>query len=250
MSEKQKKPENSQHSGTLFIVATPIGNMGDLTFRAKEILENSEIIVAEDTRTTRKIFSAYEISTEGKYFWSHHAKSSDHSIEKIFQALKEGKDIAFVSDAGTPGISDPGTKVVGEAKKKGFHVSPIPGASAIISALSVSGLPTDKFTFLGFMPHKKGRQTLMKEISEADHTMCFYESVHRIEKCITEMQKYFPEKIICIAREITKKFEDISLGTPDFFAQKFLENPEQKKGEFVVLVAGNKFSQKYSDTLV
>lgn len=237
-------PENS---GTLFIVATPIGNMGDLTFRAKETLETADIIVAEDTRTTKKIFSAYEISPEGKFFWSHHAKSSEKSLDKIFLALEEGKNIAFVSDAGTPGISDPGTKVVGEAKKKGFHVSPIPGASAIISALSVSGLPTDKFTFLGFMPHKKGRQTLMKELAEADHTMCFYESVHRIEKCVAEMQEYFPEKIICIAREITKFFEDIEMGTPEYFQKKFLEHPEQKKGEFVVLVSGKKFSKKYTE---
>lgn len=236
-----------ENSGTLFIVATPIGNMGDFTFRAKEILEHTQIIVAEDTRTTKKIFSAHEIPTEGKFFWSHHAKSSEKSLEKIFSALSEGKDIAFVSDAGTPGISDPGTKVVGEARSKGFSVSPIPGASAVISALSVSGLPTDKFTFLGFMPHKKGRQTVMKEISEANHTMCFYESVHRIEKCLEEMNTHFPEKIICLAREITKKFEDISRGTPQEFLTKFKEHPDQKKGEFVVLVSGTKFSQKFSE---
>ncbi len=239
--------QEKQTSGTLFIVATPIGNMGDLTFRAKETLETADIIVAEDTRTTKKIFSVYEIPTEGKFFWSHHAKSSEKSMGKIFSALEEGKDIAFVSDAGTPGISDPGTKVVGEVKKRGLKVSPIPGASAIISALSVSGLPTDKFTFLGFMPHKKGRQTLMKDIAEAEHTMCFYESVHRISKCIDEMQEYFPEKIICIAREITKKFEDIEMGTPEYFQKKFLENPDQKKGEFVVLVSGKKFSKKYTE---
>lgn len=232
-------------SGTLFIIATPIGNMGDLTFRAKETLENTDIIVAEDTRQTKKIFSLYALPTENKKFWSFHAKSTEKSLEKILHEIAQGNNIALVSDAGTPGISDPGTKLVGEARKRGLCVSPIPGASAVIAALCASGLPTDRFTFLGFLPHKKGRQTLLKEIAQSEHTMVFYESVHRIEKCLDQMHEFFPEKLVCVAREITKKFEDFISGTPEDIKKVFEAYPEKQKGEFVVLIAGTKFSKKY-----
>jgi 16S rRNA (cytidine1402-2'-O)-methyltransferase len=232
-------------SGMLHVVATPIGNMGDITIRAKEILETVDIVVAEDTRQTKKIFSYYEIPVGEKKFWSFHAQSSDSSLEQIFLALGKGKNIALVSDAGTPGISDPGAKLIGIARKKGFSVSPIPGASAVIAALCASGLPTDRFEFLGFMPHKKGRQTLFQEIAKSEHTMVFYESVHRIEKCLDQMHEFFPEKLVCVAREITKKFEDFITGTPAQIQQVFVDHPEKQKGEFVVLVAGKKFSKKY-----
>lgn len=227
----------------LYIVATPIGNMTDLSFRAKNILSQVDIVVAEDTRQTKKIFDVYDI--EKKIFWSHHAQSNDNSVEKIFSALEEGKDIALVSDAGTPGISDPGTKLIGECRKKGIAISPIPGPSALITALCASGLPTDRFTFLGFMPHKKGRNTLFQEISESEYTMVFYESVHRIEKSLQQMHEFFPEKIICVARELTKVYEEFLLGTPEQIQEVFTKNPEKKKGEFVVLVAGKKFSKKF-----
>lgn len=220
----------------LYIVATPIGNLSDMSFRAIETLKNVDIILAEDTRQTKKLLSHYDITD--KVVWSYHARSPQSSIESIVEHLKDGKTMALVSDAGTPAISDPGVKLVADVKKNGIQVSPIPGASAFISALSASGFPSNRFEFLGFLPHKKGRQTLLKMISEQTHTMIFYESTHRIEKCVDQMNEFFPEKKVCLARELTKIYEEFLIGTPAEIQKIFLEFPEKKKGEFVVLVSG------------
>lgn len=219
----------------LYIVATPIGNLSDITFRAIETLKSVDIILAEDTRQTKKILQHYNI--EKKTLWSYHARSNDSALSSIIEHLENGKIMALVSDAGTPAISDPGVKLVAEAKKRNIEVSPIPGASAFVSALSASGFPSHQFEFLGFLPHKKGRQTILKNIAEKKHTVIFYESTHRIEKCVQQMQEFFPEKKICLARELTKIYEEFLIGSPDEILKIFTEFPEKKKGEFVVLIS-------------
>ncbi len=219
----------------LYIVATPIGNLSDISFRAIETLKNVDIILAEDTRQTKKLLSYYDI--QNAVVWSYHAKSSESSIDSIIEYLQKGKTMALVSDAGTPAISDPGVKLVSEVKRRGITVSPIPGSSAFVAALSASGFPSHRFEFLGFLPHKKGRQTLLKMIAEQDHTMIFYESTHRIEKCVNQMNEFFPHKTVCLARELTKIHEEFLIGTPSELQKILTEFPEKKKGEFVVLVA-------------
>ena len=219
----------------LYIVATPIGNLSDISFRALEILKSVDIILAEDTRQTKKLLSHYEITE--KVVWSYHARSTQKSIDSIVKYLEDGKTMALVSDAGTPAISDPGVKLVKCVKEKNLTVLPIPGASAFVAALSASGFPSHRFEFLGFLPNKKGRQTLLKMIGESMHTMIFYESTHRIEKCVDQMHEFFPEKKVCLARELTKIYEEFLIGTPAEIQKILKEFPEKKKGEFVVLVS-------------
>lgn len=219
----------------LYIVATPIGNLGDISFRAIETLKTVDIILAEDTRQTKKILSHYEIPID--QLWSYHAQSNSGAMESILKHLEEGKTMALVSDAGTPAISDPGAVLVYEAKKRGIPVSPVPGSCAFIAALSASGFPTHHFEFLGFLPHKKGRQTILKNIGLSTHTMIFYESTHRIEKCVQQMHEFFPHKKVCLARELTKIYEEFIMGSPEEVLEILQTSPEKKKGEFVVLVS-------------
>lgn len=223
-----------------YVVATPIGNMGDITYRAVETLKSVDLILCEDTRETKKLLDKYEIS---KPTMSYHAQSKLAKTDKIFALLEEGKDLALVSDAGTPGISDPGTMLVSQIKEKcqgptlTVEVIPIPGASAVITALSAAGLPTHEFTFLGFLPHKKGRETLFKEIAEAKRTMVFYESPHRILKTLEALNKFCPNKKVCIARELTKIYEEFRIGSPNELLEYLTANPVKQKGEFTVLVS-------------
>ena len=220
-----------------YVVATPIGNLGDITFRAVGILKTVDLILCEDTRETKKILDKYEIS---KPTMSYHAQSKFSKEDKIFELLEAGKDLALVSDAGTPGISDPGAMLVSNIKEH-FHervkVIPIPGATALITALSASGLPTHEFTFLGFLPHKKGRETLFKEIADAKRTMVFYESPHRILKTLESLNKFCPDKKVCIARELTKIYEEFKTGSPIEVLEYLTKNPVKQKGEFTVLVS-------------
>ncbi len=221
----------------LFIVATPIGNMGDITLRALETLKSVDLILCEDTRETKKILNKYGINKETM---SYHAQSKLAKTDKIFELLEEGKDLALVSDAGTPGISDPGAMLVSLVKEKlgdTVQVVPIPGATAIITALSASGLPTHEFTFLGFLPHKKGRETLFKEIAQAERTMVFYESPHRILKTLESLIKFCPNKKVCIARELTKIYEEFKTGSPAEVLEYLEKNPVKQKGEFTLLVS-------------
>jgi 16S rRNA (cytidine1402-2'-O)-methyltransferase len=227
-----------------YIVATPIGNMGDITLRAIETLKSVDLILCEDTRETKKILNKYNID---KPTMSYHAQSKLSKTDKIFELLREGKDLALVSDAGTPGISDPGALLVSKIKEKfnsyglpaqaGVDVVPIPGATALITALSGSGLPTHEFTFLGFLPHKKGRETLFKEIRDSRRTFAFYESPHRILKTLESLVKFCPEKKVCVARELTKIYEEFRTGKPVEVLEYFIKNKDKQRGEFTVIVA-------------
>lgn len=220
-----------------FVVATPIGNMGDITLRAIETLKNVDVILCEDTRETKKILSKFAIN---KPTMSYHAQSKLSKTDKIFALLEEGKDLALVSDAGTPGISDPGAMLVSQIKEHlsdSVDVIPVPGPSAVITALSASGLPTHEFTFLGFLPHKKGRETLFKEIAASERTMVFYESPHRILKTLESLIKFCPNKKVCIARELTKIYEEFKTGTPTEVLEYLEKNKEKQRGEFTVIVA-------------
>lgn len=221
-----------------YVVATPIGNLGDITLRAIETLKNVDLILCEDTRVTKKLLDKYNIETPTL---SYHAHSKLSKTDKIIKLLEEGKDLALVSDAGTPGISDPGAILVSKIKEnfeeEKVQVIPIPGASAVISALSASGLPTHEFTFLGFLPHKKGRETIFKEIAESKRTYAFYESPHRILKTLESLEKFCPKKKVCIARELTKIYEEFKTGTPEEVLEYLKQNPIKQKGEFTVLVS-------------
>lgn len=220
-----------------YVVATPIGNLGDITFRAIETLKNVDLILCEDTRVTKKLLDKYGLS---KPTMSYHAQSKLSKINKIFELLKEGNNLALVSDAGTPGISDPGALLVSKIKEhlsESVDVIPIPGVTALIAALSASGLPIHEFIFLGFLPHKKGRETLFKEIKEAKRTVAFYESPHRIFKTLESLEKFCPHKKVCIARELTKIYEEFKTGTPAEILEYLKNNKEKQRGEFTVLVS-------------
>jgi 16S rRNA (cytidine1402-2'-O)-methyltransferase len=220
---------------TLYIVGTPIGNLEDITLRAINTLRSVDMIFCEDTQTTRKLLQKYEISTATD---SYHAQSGAGKIERIISLLQEGKNIAYVSDAGTPGISDPGSLMVSIVKEQcGNEVGivPIPGASALTAALSACGLPTHEFVFLGFLPHKKGRQTLFEEIKNSSRTTVFYESPHRIMKTL-ESLKILEDRKIVIARELTKIHEEFATGSAEELFLHYTTNADRVRGEFVVIV--------------
>ena len=219
----------------LYIVSTPIGNLEDITLRALRILKEVDIILCEDTRVTKKLLSHYDIH---KQTMSYHAHSSLQKIDLIIKMLEEGKNLALVSDAGTPSISDPGSLLVSKIREAlpEEKIVSVPGASALTAALSLAGLPVQDFTFLGFLPHKKGRETLFKEIAESERVVVFYESTHRILKALESLSKFVPDKKIVIAREITKMFEETLIGKPSEILEILTENPEKTRGEFVVMV--------------
>lgn len=219
----------------LYIVATPIGNLEDITLRAIRILKEVDIIFCEDTRTTRILLSKYEISTPTESF---HSQSAHAKTERIISLLQEGKNLALVSDAGTPTISDPGVVLVSDVRKAlpgSVEIIPIPGPSAFVSALSVAGVPAHHFVFLGFLPHKKGRQTLFQEIINSHRTYVFYESPHRIEKALESL--FGSGRFVTIGRELTKIHEQVVSGTPEEVSLYFKDNPDKIRGEFVVIVS-------------
>lgn len=220
-----------------YVVATPIGNMGDITLRAIETLKGVDLILCEDTRETSKILKKYNIN---KPTMSYHAQSKLSKMDKILELLSDGKNLALVTDAGTPGISDPGSLLVSQIRNNLHHsvdVIPIPGPTALVAALSASGLPTHEFTYLGFLPHKKGRDTLFKEIRDAKRTMVFYESPHRILKTLQSLEKFCPGKKVCIARELTKIYEEFKTGTPSEVLEYLNSNPDKQRGEFTVIIS-------------
>lgn len=225
-----------------YVVATPIGNMGDISFRAIETLKSVDLILCEDTRVTKKLLDKYEIKKPTMSYPSDDIVGKNYrqsKLAKIIESLEQGKDLALVSDAGTPGISDPGAMLVAQIRARGVlaQVIPIPGPSAVIAALSASGLPTHEFTFLGFLPHKKGRETLFKEIAKSKRTIVFYESPHRILKTLESLQKFCPEKKVCLARELTKIYEEFKTGTAEEILEYLNKNKEKQRGEFTVIVA-------------
>jgi len=221
----------------LFIIATPIGNLEDISLRALRILKEVDIILCEDTRVTRKLLSHYDIKVP---VLSYHQHSQLKKINHIADLLEKGKDLALVSDSGTPGISDPGNKLIEFLVKKDINltITPIPGCSAVITAASISGFPMDRFTFLGFPPHKKKRNKFFDELLKLKHPVVFYESPHRIIKTLEEINNKSqkidinPQVIIC--RELTKKFETIYRGTMDEVIKKIKD--DKIKGEFTVII--------------
>ena len=219
-------------NGKLYIVSTPIGNLKDITLRALETLEDVDFILCEDTRITSRLLNHYNIS---KKLISFNAVSEKKKIPNVIERIKSGDDCALVSDAGTPAISDPGVRLVSEAIKEQIDVVPIPGTSAVITALTISGLPTDSFIFEGFLPQKKRRQKKLKELAEEKRTIILYESTYRIKKLINEINEYMPERYIVICRELTKKFEETWRGYPNEIKEVIDE--KISKGEFVIVVA-------------
>ena len=225
--------------GKLFVVATPIGNLKDITLRALETLKEVNFILCEDTRVTANLLNHFEIKKEMVSF---NAQSESRKMDQAIERILGGENCALASDAGTPCISDPGIRFVNRAIKEGIEVCGIPGANAAILALSISGLPTDAFVFEGFLPQKKGRQKLLKELAEENRTIVLYESAYRIEKLIEELAEYMPERIVVVQRELTKKFEEAWRGTP---VQILADIPNKIiKGEFVVVISPREWKEK------
>ena len=226
----------SNDLGTLSIVATPIGNLADMTFRAVEVLKNVDCILCEDTRTTGKLLAHYGIKNKTQ---SYHSHTKLAKLDLFITMIREGKNLALVSDAGTPCISDPGVILVAKLREEfgnDFKVIAIPGASALVSALSISGLPAHEFTWKGFVPHKKGRETFFTDVSEIETTVIFYESVHRFLKTLESLAEKIPTRNICVARELTKMFEETVNGTTLEVLEYFQNNPDKVRGEFVIVV--------------
>ncbi|MCK5460415.1 16S rRNA (cytidine(1402)-2'-O)-methyltransferase [Candidatus Gracilibacteria bacterium] len=222
----------------LFIVATPIGNLEDISFRAVKTLKEVDFIICEDTRHTKILLNRYDIQT--KSLVSFHAQSSETKAMEISKRIKNGKTAALISDAGTPGISDPGFKLIKFCVEKGIKLIPIPGVSAFLTLISVSGFPIDKFYFGGFLPHKKGRQTILKNLAESEVSQVFYESVHRFSKLLGELENFVGgDRKICVGRELTKLHEEIFRGTVKQAQAHFKK--ENTRGEFVVLVGPKSF---------
>lgn len=225
-------------SGTLFVVATPIGNLEDLSPRARQTLADVDLIAAEDTRHTGRLLMHFGVK---KPLLALHEHNEERATRKLIDELASGRSVALVSDAGTPLVSDPGYRLVHAAHEQGITVSPIPGASALIAALSAAGLPTDRFCFEGFLPAKeKARRDVLATLAGEVRTMVFYESVHRIESCLADMAELFGgERSAFIGRELTKLHEQCVYGSLNELQQKVRTNDITTRGEFVIVVAGS-----------
>lgn len=226
------------NTGILYIVATPIGNLGDITFRAIETLQKADLIVCEDTRNTKRLLEKYAIETPTTSFYAggKGAVKPQIKYDFILNELKAGKNLALVTDAGTPGVSDPGNQLVAKAIENGIVVIPIPGASALTSLISVSGIDMQKFVFFGFPPHKKGRETFFKKVAGFQIPVAYYESPHRVIKNLELLKTFAPEKKIILGRELTKIFEEIVRGNISEVLNYFENNQAKVKGEFVIIV--------------
>lgn len=225
-------------SGTLYLVATPIGNLEDITFRAIRILKEVDLIAAEDTRQTLKLLNHYEIN---KPLISYHRHNEEVKQEVLIQKLKEGQNIALVSDAGTPVISDPGEVIVKEALKENIKVIPIPGACALINALIASGLDTKEFSFYGFLSlNKKLRKEKLQEIKKENKTIILYEAPHKLTSTLKDLSEILEDRKIVVARELTKIHEEFLRGT----ASEILENYPEPKGEHIILIEGSKIKEE------
>lgn len=218
----------------LYLVPTPVGNLGDMTYRAVEVLKKVDLILAEDTRTSRVLLQHYGIDTP---LQSYHIFNEHQTLQQIIGKLQSGMDIAVVTDAGTPGISDPGFLLVREAVKNGIEVECLPGATAFVPALVESGLPCDRFVFEGFLPHKKGRQTAIRRIAEEERTSVIYESPYRLVKLLEELSEACgPDRQVSVCRELSKIHEEVFRGTLTETHSHF--NQKEVKGEIVVVLAG------------
>ncbi len=219
-------------TGTLYIVATPIGNLSDITLRAIEILKSVDAVLCEDTRVTSKLLQHYALQ---KSMISCHEHTEEKKLLQIIERLKQGESFAFVSYAGTPGLSDPGNRLVAFAVLAEVPVVPLPGASALGAVVSVAGIDMREFMFLGFPPHKKGRETFFKKIVSTEMPVIYYESPHRILKNLELLESFSPETKIVLGRELTKIFEEVVRGTIGEVRTYFTEHTEKIKGEFVII---------------
>ena len=225
---------NSMEKGMLYIVPTPVGNMEDMTFRAIRVLKEASVILAEDTRTSGNLLKHFEIKNA---MLSHHKFNEHQTVEGLVKRIEAGETVALISDAGTPGISDPGFLLARECVRAGIEVQTLPGATAFVPALVSSGLPCDKFCFEGFLPQKKGRQTAIKALEEETRTMVFYESPYRLLKTLTQFAEAFgTERQASVSREISKVHEETVHGTLAELVKHFTEN--EPRGEIVICVAG------------
>ncbi len=223
---------------TLFIVATPIGNLEDITLRALNILKEVDLIAAEDTRHSKKLLTHFKINTA---MISYHSHSGQAKVDKIIAHIKAGKKLALISDAGTPGISDPAWTLIQAALNAEIKIVPIPGASAFLTALMACGLPMNQFNYLGFLPAKKGRHSLFTSLLDANRTSIFYESPHRLLKTLKQLEEILgPDRSIVIARELTKLHETFYRGTTFTLLEQF--NKQKPKGEIVILIAPQNFT--------
>ena len=228
-------------AGILYIVPTPVGNLEDMTFRAVKVLKEADVILAEDTRTSSVLLQRYDI--HGK-LWSHHKFNEHQTVELIKERILGGLNVALISDAGTPGISDPGFLLVRTCAAEGIEVQTLPGATACIPAIVSSGLPCDRFCFEGFLPVKKGRKTLLRELATETRTMVFYESPYRLVKTLDQFSEFFgPDRHCSVAREISKIHEEHRRGTLAEVSAWFKEH--EPKGEFVIVVAGSEEEKKH-----
>ncbi len=219
--------------GTLYVVSTPIGNLKDITLRALDVLKEVDMIAAEDTRRTRILLQHYGIKGTLE---SYHDHNKEAKTPLLISRLEAGKDVAVVSDAGTPGVSDPAFYLVREAVKRSLRIVPVPGPSALLAALVVSGLPTDRFVFEGFLPARKGRTRRLEELREEKRTLVFYESPHRLLRTLADLKESLGDRIVCIGRELTKKFEEIMTCPLSRAIELFSE--KKIKGEFVLVIQG------------
>ena len=228
----------------LYIVPTPIGNLQDMTFRAVEVLKSVQLILAEDTRTSRFLCQHYMINTP---LQAYHKDNEHNAVENIVQKIKSGMEMALVSDAGTPAISDPGFLLVRACLKEGVAVECLPGATAFVPALVNSGFPTDRFIYEGFLPHQKGRQKRLQGLQEESRTVVFYESPYRVLKLLQELQEYFgADRKVSISRELTKKFEENFHGNVAEAIIHFTQ--KEPKGEFVVVMEGKSKEENVAKT--
>jgi 16S rRNA (cytidine1402-2'-O)-methyltransferase len=223
--------------GKLYIVATPIGNLEDITLRALRVLRGADLILCEDTRVTKKLLDRHEIQ---KPLLSYHHHSKLSRIEKIVEHLENGKTLALVSDAGTPGISDPGNILIEHIThnmEQKVEIVPVPGPSAIAALASVTGINMSKFSFLGFPPHKKGRETFFREIAEAKYPVTYFESPHRFLKNLELLEKFKPDAKLVVGRELTKMFEEIKRGDVSEILEYYKKNSDKIRGEFVITIS-------------
>ncbi|RMG68405.1 MAG: 16S rRNA (cytidine(1402)-2'-O)-methyltransferase [Calditrichaeota bacterium] len=237
VQEGRKQSSGLASAGCLYVVSTPIGNLEDITLRALRVLKEADVICAEDTRTARRLLSHYQI--QPARLLSYYSYNERKRLPQVLSLLKSGQQVALISEAGTPAISDPGHRLVVEAIKSGIRVVPVPGPSAVLAALVASGLPTDRFLFEGFLPRKKGRQTKLKKLAQEEGTIILFESAQRIRKTVEDIVRTMGNRYIVISRELTKTYEEFIRG----FAEELLAEFDQFvwKGELVLLVAGKDF---------
>jgi 16S rRNA (cytidine1402-2'-O)-methyltransferase len=227
------------NTGILYIVATPIGNLEDITFRAVRILKEADLIFCEDTRVTKRLLDRYEIVAETRSFYKSGKGNStkpEPNFDYVLSELSSGKNVVFVTDAGTPGISDPGNTLAEKVLASGMAVMPIPGVSALTTLVSVAGIDLSRFVFLGFPPHKKGRETFFKKVISYDLPVVYYESPHRLVKNLEMMKTFAPGKNVILGRELTKMFEEVIRGSVSEVLKYFEENKDKVKGEIAIIV--------------